>query len=89
MSKKKIVILISAFLMVVAVAVSAVNLMQYNKLKKDIESYQKKLSELEYKVEEMKYRLSAPIDDAYIERVAREKLGLYMPDDVIYYSDIK
>lgn len=89
MTRKKAVILISVFLLTVAVVVSAVNMMQYNKLKKDIESYQKKLSELEYKVEEMKYRLSAPIDDSYVERVAREKLGLYFPDEVLYYSDIK
>ena len=63
--------------------------MQYNKIKKDVEDYKVKLSELEYEIEEMKYRLSAPINDAYIEKVAREKLGLYFPDEILYYNDVK
>ena len=32
--------------------------------------------------------LSSPVDYDYIVRVAREKLGLHLPDEIIYYNDI-
>ena len=43
---------------------------------------------LEEKIEEMRYRLESPLDDEYVARVAREKLGLCYPDEIIYYNDL-
>ncbi len=42
---------------------------------------------LEERVEDMRYRLESPLDDDYVARVAREKLGLCFPDEIIFYSD--
>ena len=37
-------------------------------------------------IEELKEDMDAPVDLAYIIRVAREKLGLVSADDEVYYN---
>lgn len=41
------------------------------------------------RVAELKYELDAPMDEEYILRVARKKLGLVLPEEIIYYTDIE
>jgi len=40
------------------------------------------------KIDALKEDISAPIDREYIIRIAREKLGLCMPDEIIFYNDL-
>ena len=87
--KKRIIIFVISFMLTVSAIVSAVNLMNYNQRRKEAIRLALKREELEYRVDELKHRLDSPIDDAYIEKVAREKLGLYFPDEIIYFNDIK
>jgi len=75
--------------MTVSAIVAAVNLMNYNQRLKETARLVLEREELEYRVDELKYRLESPIDDAYIEKVAREKLGLYFPDEIIYFNDMR
>lgn len=39
-------------------------------------------------IEEITIRLDAPVNDEYIERVAREKLGCRKEGEIIFYNDL-
>ena len=63
--------------------------MRYNRIqdeKKDREEYITQLSE---KIDGLEYLVDMPLDDAFKIRIAREKLGMCFPDEIIYYTDIK
>ena len=49
---------------------------------------QAKVTALEDDITELNIKLSTPISDEYIERVAREQLGYRMPGEIIFYNDI-
>lgn len=61
--------------------------MQYN------EAMEKKLEkeayviELKNEIQRLEYMLDAPLDDEFKIRIAREKLGMCFPDEIIFYSD--
>lgn len=38
-------------------------------------------------IEQLRSELEHPMDNEYIMRVAREKLGYYLPDEIIFYND--
>ncbi|MBQ8289020.1 MAG: septum formation initiator family protein [Clostridia bacterium] len=40
-------------------------------------------------VDEMQYDLERPVDDEYIIKFAREKLGLHLPGETIFHYDVK
>ena len=46
-----------------------------------------KKEEYEDRIERLKEELEQPMTDEYIMRIAREKLGYYLPDEVIFYND--
>lgn len=77
-----------ASLLLLSLIVSAINIMQYNQKKQEAEKLAAEKAILEEKIGEMRYRLDSPLDDDYIARVAREKLGLCYPDEIIYYNDL-
>ncbi len=39
-------------------------------------------------IEELNEDMNAPVDLEYIIRVAREKLGLCMPHEIVFYNDL-
>ncbi|MBQ7779891.1 MAG: septum formation initiator family protein [Clostridia bacterium] len=43
--------------------------------------------EFEEKIDRLKEELAHPMTDDYVMRIAREKLGYYLPDEVIFYND--
>ena len=89
MSEKRIIIVwMIIVLLAVATVVTVINLMQYNNRKKEIEKLVAQKADLEYRVDELSYYLSSPINDRYIEKIAREKLGLSFPDETIYHTDV-
>ena len=62
------------------------SLMKYNKImeeKKEDEAYIQRLND---EIEELRYLVDAPLDDAYKIKIAREKLGMCFPDEIIFYS---
>lgn len=83
--KKRVMIFMATALFIAALIISCVNLMKYNQKKKEAEQLALELEEKQGRVDELKYRLSSPIDDAYVEKVAREKFGLHFPDEIIYF----
>ena len=61
-------------------------LMRTNQLLQETDRMEGEIGELEENVEELRYLIDSPVDDAYIIRVAREKLGLVFPDEEIFYN---
>ena len=43
--------------------------------------------EYEEKIDRLREELEHPMDDEYVMRIAREKLGYYLPDEVIFFND--
>lgn len=81
---KLAVILIALIIIVISFSM----LMKYGEKQDQKAALQKRLAEQEQKVEELQYLVGAPIDRDYIIRVAREKLGLVLPEDIIYYNEV-
>ena len=58
--------------------------MTLNKYDKEYAYYENKCVEEEYRNQSLKNEKENINSDAYIERVARDKLGLVMPNETIY-----
>lgn len=94
MEKKKIkrsnlIIRISFILIFVFLFISVINLqVQIRDLRVEREKRAAQLQTLQDSIDELELRLSTPIDDKYIERIARDRLGYRKPGEIIYYNDI-
>lgn len=88
--KSKVQIAVSAFLvffLVFSLAYFLWSLMQYNEAmdkKQEKEAY---VAELKNEIQRLEYMLDAPLDDEFKIRIAREKLGMCFPDEIIFYSN--
>ncbi len=49
--------------------------------------FQQKIDDISAYINELEADLEAPFDHEYVEKVAREKLGMYYPQEIIYYSE--
>ena len=65
----------------------ATKLMEYNRLKQATADLEEEIQKHESNIDELKYLIDSPVDDEYIIRIAREKLGLVFPDEEIFYHD--
>jgi len=63
------------------------SLMKYNKIMEDKKEDAAYVEQLRDEIEELEYLLDAPLDDAYKIRIAREKLGMCFPDEIIFYTE--
>ena len=94
MEKKKIkrsnlIIRISFILIFVFLFISVINLqVQIRDLRVEREKRAAQLQTLQDSIDELELRISTPIDDKYIERIARDRLGYRKPGEIIYYNDI-
>lgn len=78
-----------AFLFVFAVLFSLWSLMRYNKsleLKEEKKAYKEQLND---EVLQLRYLVDAPLDDAYKIRIAREKLGMCFPNEIVFHTDFE
>ena len=89
LSKAGIFIKIALILVIVAVLViTAASLMEYSKILNQTERVEKEINEAQNRVDELQYLIDAPRNDrSFIIRIAREKLGLVLPEEIVYYSD--
>jgi cell division protein FtsB len=69
-----------------AIAFFATYLMKTNQLRQETEHIKAEITEREEHAAELRYLIDSPVDDAYIIRVAREKLGLVFPDEEVFYD---
>ena len=74
-------------LFVFAVVFFLWSLMKYNKIMEENKEDVAYIEQLNDEIEELQYLLDAPLDDAYKIRIAREKLGMCFPDEIIFYTE--
>ena len=63
------------------------SLMQYNEAMEKKTEKEEYVKELRNDIQQLQYMVDAPLDDEFKIRVAREKLGMCFPDEIIYYGD--
>ena len=79
--------LLLAVLLVASLGLFFTGIMKYNEYQRQKEGLIEKRDELENEIEELRYLIESPVDYDYIVRVAREKLNLHLPDEIVYYND--
>ena len=72
-------------LFVFAVVFFLWSLMNYNEIMKETEEQKQKIEQLTDGIEQMQYLVDAPLDNDYMMRIAREKLGMCFPDEEIFH----
>ncbi|MBR7165303.1 MAG: septum formation initiator family protein [Clostridia bacterium] len=79
-----------AFLVIVFfLAISIVNLnIEINSLNKEKEKLQAQYDSYSYRVERLHSQLEEEVTEETIKRIAREKLNLRDPDDIVYANDL-
>ena len=63
--------------------------MKYNKIMEDKREDEAYIERLEDEIEQLQYLVDAPLDDDYKIRIAREKLGMCFPDEIIFHTERK
>ena len=75
-------------LVVTSIGIFANSVMRYNALMDEQKKLQEELSNYQDMREELEEVLNSEEDHDYIVKIAKELLGLYFPDEEIYYNDI-
>ncbi len=63
------------------------SLMRRNEILDEKEKKEEYLQELKSDEYRLKYLVDAPLDDQFKIRMAREKLGMCFPDEIVYYGN--
>ena len=89
MSKAGIFVKIAAIIVIIFVLVlSANSLMEYSDILRETERVEQQIDKTQERVDELEYLIEDPKNDkSMIIRIAREKLGLVLPEEVVYYSE--
>ena len=75
------------FLLIFAFVYFLWSLMQYNEaMEKKVEK-QEYVDKLKDDIQRLEYLVDAPLDDEFKIRIAREKLGMCFPDEIIFYGE--
>lgn len=76
------------FVIIILLILSANSLMQYSEILRETERVEAQIKDAEDRVGELEYLIETPKNDkSLIIRIAREKLGLVLPEEIVYYSD--
>ena len=73
---------------IVSLIISISCLMQFNQLEQEMEDVKEDLNKKNEYIREMQDILNSEMDDAYIIEQAKEKWGMYFPDEEIFYQDV-
>ncbi len=68
---------------------SAKMLVKYNEYRDKIDELSARRVKYEESIERIRYELEQEFDDDYVERIAKEKLNLCRPDEVVYYNGLE
>jgi len=89
MSRTNLFVKIAMMLIIVVCIFTIVRLqIQFNELNNQRKQLISQVNEYSDRLEQKTEQLEEPFDDEYIIRMAREKLGYHLPDEVIYYNDL-
>ena len=61
---------------------------QLNELEKQKEDLEIQIKTTNDRITEIQYALDTEFNEEYIIRVARERLNLHLPDEIVYYNDL-
>ena len=78
--------LILAAVMTISLGVFIGKIMQYNEFQREKAAVEKRIDEVVGEIDALAKEYAAETDDAYIESVAKDKLDLVNPDEVIVYG---
>ena len=77
------------FAMIIIGIVSVVRLqLDYNSLKIRRDALAEEIQATAERIEMLETTLDAPFDDEYIIKIAREKLNLRLPEEIVYYNNL-
>ena len=68
---------------------SARMLVKYNEYRDKIDELSAQKAKYQDSIERIRYELEQEFDDAYVEKIAKEKLNLCRPDEVVYYNGLE
>ena len=89
MTRTNIFVRIAVIIVIVVCLITILKLqIQFNRLNEERKILSAHVEEYEEDIEELKAEIERPFDDEYVIRVAREKLGYHLPDEIIYYNDL-
>ena len=71
-------------------AILAIASMQvkYNQVKDEYNDLQRQIEEYTASIEDLENQIALPFDDEYIEQIARDKLGLCYPDEIVVENNL-
>ncbi len=76
------------FIIIILLVLSADSLMEYSEILRESEKVSDQIDAAQDRVGELEYLIETPKNDkSLIIRIAREKLGLVLPEEIVYYSD--
>lgn len=76
-------------LLVCAIAIFIGGAIKYSELSVEKQRLEDQIDILEEDIEEKEYLIGLPADSKeYIIRIAKEYLKLFLPDEIVYYSDL-
>ena len=62
--------------------------LQYNTLKEQRDALAADIAATEERIDAVQAALDTPFDDDYVIKIAREKLNLRLPEEVVFYNDL-
>ena len=78
-------ILITVILLATVMYMLVTTRIQLNNLFDEKAALEQTIEEYSNRVDELEYQLEKEIDDDYIIKIARERLGLHLPNEKIFY----
>ena len=88
-TRKNLLIALALILVVViSIGIFIDKIMEYNQLQKEKETIEDRIEAKQEEIYELEYQYDKPMDDEYIESVAKSELDLVNPDDIIVYKDV-
>ena len=80
-------VLIFTFMIIGVVSVVKLQL-EYNSLKMRRDVLAQEIQATSERIEMLQTTLDSPFDDEYIIKIAREKLNLRLPEEIVYYNNL-
>lgn len=80
-------VLIFTFMIIGVVSIVKLQL-EYNSLKMRRDVLAAEIQATSERIEMLQTTLDAPFDDEYIIKIAREKLNLRLPEEIVYYNNL-
>ncbi len=77
-----------ASLLIASLIISISNVMRANQLRAQAEEMQTEYEKLKEENRKLQYFLNKEVDEDYIIEYARDVLGMFFPDEDVYYNDV-